>query len=75
MIIFEESESIWMPMEHHEYSHTAKVGNPFHSNAKRTEEIFRRMARHQSDFIQVVKRFPVEIANRDYQQWAYSIEP
>ncbi len=71
-VIFQDSENIWVPMEHHDYSDTATIGNPFRSTPAKGEEIFRRMARHLADFIQEVRTFPVEITQRDYAERAYS---
>lgn len=69
---FQGSENIWIPMEHHEYSDTAVIGNPFRATADKGEEIFRRMARHLADFIEEVRRFPVESVRRDYPDRAYA---
>lgn len=69
---FQGSENIWVPMEHHEYSDTAVIGNPFRATAEKGEEIFRRMAQHLADFVQEVRKFPVEITARDYPERAYA---
>jgi creatinine amidohydrolase len=69
---FQESENIWVPMEHHEYSDTAVIGNPFRSNPEKGEEIFRRMATHLAEFVQEARTFPVEILARDYPERAWS---
>ncbi|MDR7481973.1 MAG: creatininase family protein [Armatimonadota bacterium] len=71
-VAFQQSENIWVPMEHHEYSDTATIGNPFRASAAKGEEIFRRMARHLADFIVEARRFPVEIVRRDFPERAYS---
>lgn len=68
---FQGSENIWVPMEHHEYSDTAVIGNPFRATAEKGEEIFRRMARHLANFIEEVRAFPVEGVRRDYPDRAY----
>ncbi|BDG59547.1 creatininase family protein [Caldinitratiruptor microaerophilus] len=69
---FQGSENIWVPMEHHEYSDTAVIGNPFRARAEKGEEIFKRMARHLADFIEEVRKFPVEVRNRDYPERAWN---
>lgn len=69
---FQGSENIWVPMEHHEYSDTAVIGNPFRANPGKGEEIFRRMARHLADFVAEVRQFPVEVTARDYPERAYA---
>ncbi len=68
---FRGSENIWVPMEHHEYSDTAVIGNPFRATARKGEEIFRRMARHLADFVAEARTFPVEVTSRDYPERAY----
>ncbi len=70
-VIFQGSENIWVPMEHHEYSDTAVIGNPFRANPEKGMEIFRRMARHLADFIQEVRRFPVEVRSVDFPERAW----
>jgi creatinine amidohydrolase len=72
-VTFQESENIWVPMEHHEYSDTAVIGNPFRSNPEKGEEIFRRMARHLADFVLEVRKFPVQLTATDYPERAYSV--
>lgn len=69
---FQGSENIWVPMEHHEYSDTAVIGNPFRARAEKGEEIFKRMARHLADFIAEVRKFPVEVKERDYPERAWN---
>lgn len=68
---FGGSENIWVPMEHHEYSDTAVIGNPFRANPEKGEELFRRMAQHLADFVNEARGFPVEVVNRDYPERAY----
>jgi len=68
---FQGSENIWVPMEHHEYSDTAVIGNPFRANPEKGEELFRRMAQHLADFVNEARNFPVEAVNRDYPERAY----
>lgn len=69
---FQNSENIWVPMEHHEYSDTAVIGNPFRATAEKGEEIFRRMARHLADFVGEVRAFPAEPTTRDFPERAYA---
>jgi creatinine amidohydrolase len=72
-VAFGGSENIWVPMEHHEYSDTAVIGNPFRATAEKGEEIFRRMARHLADFVQEVRKFPVQLTAQDYPERAYTV--
>lgn len=60
-------------MEHHEYSDTAVIGNPFRATAEKGEKIFRRMARHLADFVLEVRKFPVQPTAQDYPERAYTI--
>jgi len=69
---FQGSENIWVPMEHHEYSDTAVIGNPFRGTARKGEEVFTRMARHLAAFVGEARNFPVEAVNRDYPERAYA---
>src|SRR5918997_1658802 len=58
---FQGSENIWVPMEHHEYSDTAVIGNPFRATKEKGLQMFERMAKHLTDFVDEVREFEVEI--------------
>lgn len=47
---FKGSENIWIPMEHHEYSDTATIGNPFRASVEEGESILERNSSHLAAF-------------------------
>jgi creatinine amidohydrolase len=65
-VIFQNSENIWVPMEHHEYSDTATIGNPLRGNAEKGWKLLARMVDHLVAFIEEVKHFPTEVKDRSY---------
>ena len=40
MVTFMGAENIWVPMEHHEYSDTATIGNPLRASKEKGEKYF-----------------------------------
>jgi creatinine amidohydrolase len=69
---FQESENIWVPMEHHEYSDTATIGNPFRGSAEKGQRLFERGADHLAAFLEEVKKIQVTAARRDYPERVWS---
>ncbi|HWL97811.1 MAG TPA: creatininase family protein [Nocardioidaceae bacterium] len=67
---FQGSENIWVPMEHHEYSDTATIGNPFRATKDNGLAMFERMAAHLSDYVNEVRHFKTEITYSDYPERA-----
>lgn len=67
---FRGSENIWVPMEHHEYSDTAVIGNPFRATKEKGLAMLDRMAEHLAAYVQEVRRFKVEIIDSDYPERA-----
>lgn len=67
---FQKSENIIIPMEHHEYSDTATIGNPFRGTREKGEKLFQKEAEHLRDFINEIKKVTVEIKDRDYPERA-----
>lgn len=63
---FQGSENIVVPMEHHEYSDHATIGNPFRGTPEKGLALFEREAEHLAGFVNEVKKFPFSVANRDY---------
>lgn len=63
---FRGSENIWVPMEHHEYSDTAVIGNPFRSSRDKGLAMLERMAEHLTAYINEVRNFKVEVSHSDY---------
>ncbi len=52
-VIFQGSENIFIPMNHHEYDDTATIGNPLrNTSAEKGRKIFERMADHLSAFVE-----------------------
>lgn len=57
---FQNSENIWVPMEHHEYSDTATIGNPFRATKEKGLALFDRMSDHLAAFVQEVRKFDMK---------------
>lgn len=70
-VIFQGAENIWVPMEHHEYSDTATIGNPFRGTKSKGERLFERGAQHLAAFVNEVKRFSVKVTQRDFPERAW----
>ena len=60
-VIFQNSENIFVPMLHHEYSDTATIGNPLRSNEKQGNAVFERIANHLAAFLEEVKKFDFKV--------------
>lgn len=64
-VIYQDSENIAVPMEHHEYADIATIGNPLrNATVDKGEQIFDRMAAHLADFAREVQRFDVRVDSR-----------
>jgi len=63
---FRGSENITVPMEHHEYSDSATIGNPFRASAEQGHRIIDAQAEHLAAFVLEAKRFPSHVVNRDF---------
>ena len=70
MVTFEGAENIWVPMEHHEYSDTATIGNPFRGSKEKGVRYFEAGARHLASFLEEVKKFEVKIKTRAFDNRA-----
>lgn len=70
---FQGSENIWVPMEHHEYSDTAVIGNPFRATKEKGLAMFDRMAKHLADYVNEVRKFAVEIKESDFPDRAWKL--
>jgi creatinine amidohydrolase len=68
---FQGSENIYVPMEHHEYSDTAVIGNPFRATKEKGLAMYDRMSQHLTDYVNEVRSFEVEIKESDYTERAY----
>ncbi len=69
-VIFQGAENIWVPMDHHEYSDTATIGNPFRGTKSKGEQLFERGARNLSDFVKEISKISVNVTRRDYPERA-----
>ena len=70
MVEFMETEQAWVPMEHHEYSETSTIGNPFRGTKEKGLKYFDRSAEHLAAFLEEVKKFPIQAANREFNNRA-----
>ncbi len=60
-VTFMGSENIWVPMEHHEYSDTATIGNPFKGSKEKGEKYFQASGKALAVFLEEVKKFDIDI--------------
>lgn len=70
-VIFQGAENIWVPMEHHEYSDTATIGNPFRGTKAKGDRLFERGAQHLAAFVNEVKKISVKVTQRDFPERAW----
>lgn len=61
MVTFMGAENIWVPMEHHEYSDTATIGNPFRASKEKGEKYFARAGQALANFLEEVKKFDIVV--------------
>ncbi len=60
-VTFMGAESMWVPMEHHEYSDTATIGNPFRASKEKGEKFFKIAGEALAALIEEVKQFPAKV--------------
>jgi len=70
-VIFQETENIFIPMEHHEYVEDATIGDPFLASKEKGEKIFERASDNLAAFAEEVKKIKVEIKDRNYDLRAW----
>jgi len=72
-VIFQGSENIWVPMEHHEYVEEATIGDPFLGSKEKGEKYFDLSSDNLADFANEIKKIAVEIKDRSYdtRSWEY----
>ena len=58
---FKGSENVWIPMEHHEYSDTATIGNPFRASVEEGESILDRNSSHLAAFAKEAEEVPFRV--------------
>jgi creatinine amidohydrolase len=66
MVEFKETEQVWVPMEHHEYSDTSTIGNPFRGSKEKGMKYFEHSASHLAAFLEEVKKFSIQVTHRDF---------
>ena len=69
-VTFMGAENIWVPMEHHEYSDSATIGNPFRGTKEKGEKYFQAAAEALAAFLEEVKRFEIEATDRSFNNRA-----
>jgi creatinine amidohydrolase len=69
-IEFMGSENIWIPLEHHEYSDNATIGNPFISNPETGKAIVERISTHLAEFVKELKKISIEVYYREFKERA-----
>jgi creatinine amidohydrolase len=57
-------------MEHHEYSTTSTIGNPFRGTKEKGLKYFERSAEHLAAFLEQVKNFPIQVTSREFNNRA-----
>ena len=70
-VIFQGTENIFIPMEHHEYAADATIGDPHLASKAQGEMIFDRASDNLADFVAEIAKIKIEIKNRDYDFRAY----
>jgi len=62
-VMFLGSENIWVPMEHHEYSDTATIGDPFAGSKEKGERYFEAAGKALAAFVEEVKKFDIQVSD------------
>ncbi len=70
MVEFMETEQAWVPMEHHEYSDTSTIGNPFRGSKEKGLRYYEFSANHLAAFLEEVKAIPIRATNREFNNRA-----
>ena len=70
-MIFQGTENIFIPMEHHEYVAEATIGDPFLASKEKGEKIFERASDNLAAFANEVKKIKITIKDRNYDFRAY----
>jgi creatinine amidohydrolase len=70
MVEFMGTEQAWVPMEHHEYSDTSTIGNPFRGSKEKGLKYFEHSAKHLAAFLEEVKKFRIKATNREFNNRA-----
>jgi creatinine amidohydrolase len=70
-VIFQGTENIFIPMEHHEYAQEATIGDPFLATKEKGEKIFERASDNLAAFVNEVKKIEITIKDRTYNVRAW----
>jgi creatinine amidohydrolase len=70
-VIFQGTENIFIPMEHHEYAQEATIGDPFLGTKEKGEKIFERASDNLADFVKEVKKIKITVKDRTYDVRAW----
>jgi creatinine amidohydrolase len=65
-IEFRGYQYFMFPMDHHDFSDTGVIGNPFRATAEKGEEAFTRYADHLVDAVAELLKVPVEVHDREF---------
>ena len=60
-VTFQGEESMWVPMEHHEYSDTATIGNPAYASEEKGKKLLDRAAQYLADLVNEIKKFDIKV--------------
>ncbi len=60
-VAFLGAENIVVPMEHHEYSDTATIGNPFRGSKEKGKRYFKASGKALAAFLEEVKKFDIKV--------------
>jgi creatinine amidohydrolase len=60
-VTFMGAESMWVPMEHHEYSDTATIGNPKRASKEKGEKYFEIAAEALAKLVEEVKKWDIKV--------------
>lgn len=60
-VTFMGAENIWVPMEHHEYSDNATIGNPFRASKEKGKKYFEIAGKALAAFLEEVKKFNIRV--------------
>jgi creatinine amidohydrolase len=60
-VSFLGAESMWVPMEHHEYSDTAVIGNPFRASREKGFKYFEAAGKALAKLLEEVKKWDIKV--------------
>ena len=66
-VTFLGAENIWVPMEHHEYSDTATIGNPLRASKEKGLKYFEIAGEALAKFLEEVRKFDIVVPDEKRQ--------